>query len=335
MRWFVLLVALLAPLGASAESGATVERVLKEHILLGFERLASDAGRLSNAAMADCSPGSQKLRTAYGRAFDSWISVGHLRFGPTETGNRAFALAFWPDPRSKTPKALAQLVRTKDPIVDDQPGYSTVSVAARGFYALERMLYDRAFEEADGYACKLIKAIAMDIAVTAQEIHDDWVQRYAVLLTSPGSPGNPYTTPNEPLRELFKALSTGLQFTSEVRLGRPLGTFDRPRPKRAEARFSGRSLRHVVKSLQSLRALSGLLSIQHTEISSALAAAFDVAEEASTRIEDPLFSLVAQPQGRLRVEVLQQRIDRIGEIVRDDLGPALGVGAGFNALDGD
>lgn len=336
MRWFLILAVLSAPFGAAAETATPVERAITEHVMPGLERLVPAADMLAAEARADCSRNSAPLRSAYHDAFDAWVSVGHLRFGPAEVENRAFALAFWPDPRGKTSKALGQLLRAKDHVVDDPPGFRAVSVAARGFFALERLLFDPAFEDADpAYACKLVRAIAGDIAATAHDMFEDWSERYADLMISPGTPGNPYAKPLDPLRELFKALSTGLQFTSEIRLGRPLGTFDRPRPRRAEARRSGRSLSHVQLSLAGLETLAIVLADDHREIIVSLRTAFDAADDAVGRVGDPDFALVAQPQGRLRVEVLQQRIDRIREIVRDDLGPALGVQAGFNALDGD
>ncbi|HBR37591.1 MAG TPA: peptidase M75, partial [Sulfitobacter pontiacus] len=52
-------------------------------------------------------------------AFDAWIAVSHLRFGPSETDNRAFALAFWPDSRGATPKTLAGLITDADPVGRD------------------------------------------------------------------------------------------------------------------------------------------------------------------------------------------------------------------------
>ena len=52
-------------------------------------------------------------------------------------------------------------------------------------------------------------------------------------------------------------------------------------------------------------------------------------------LDDPVFAGVSDAQGRLRVEVLQQAIQLIGEHSAQYLGPSLGVAAGFNSLDGD
>ncbi|MEM7424346.1 MAG: imelysin family protein [Pseudomonadota bacterium] len=324
------------PIAAHAGPGEIIDEALERHILPGFQTLSARADVLAREAQSDCSPQSLSLRSSYSDAFDAWIVVSHLRFGPTEVENRGFALAFWPDPRSKTPKSLGQLIRSQDPVVDDPEEYQTVSVAARGFYALERLLYDPKVTQGDtDYTCTLIVAIARDIALTSRDLHQDWTRRYAALMGAAGSEGNPYATPTEVIKALFKALGTGLQFTSEIRLGRPLGTFDRPRPRRADARLSRRSLKHVTLSLAAAKRLAMILAREHPAVAGELATSFDNAGAAADRIEDPVFALVAEVDGRLRVEVLQQRIDRIREVVRDSLGPALGVGQGFNALDGD
>ena len=154
-----------------------------------------------------------------------------------------------------------------------------------------------------------------------------------------GEAGSPYEARKDAVRELYRAVSTGLQFTSEVRLGRPLGRFDRPRPKRAEARLSGRSLRHVRLNLIALSELAGILAQDHLErapvLAPVLADALADALEAASKVDDPVFAAVADPAGRFRVELLQQRVETIRHLVQGQLGPALGVAAGFNALDGD
>ena len=135
----------------------------------------------------------------------------------------------------------------------------------------------------------------------------------------------------EAARQVFTALSTGLEFTGDTRLGRPLGSYDRPRPKRAEARRSGRSLRHVQLSLAALRPLAAELSGGDA----ALDALFARAMDSAARLDDPVFAGVAEPQKRFHIEALQQQITDIRTHLSTVTGPQLGVAAGFNALDGD
>ncbi len=329
-------VALLLPLAALAQDRRPILMdVTQSHILPGYARLTDATQTLRTTAQADCAPESAALRAAYSDAFDDWISVSHLRFGPSEVDDRAFSLVFWPDTKGFTPKALSRLITEADTAVQTSDAFAETSIAGRGFFALEQMLYDPAFAKlgSSDYRCGLIRAIATDINRNARAIDADW-QGYAQTLTQPGE-GSRYRSDDEAMQELFKALSTGLEFTADTRIGRPLGTFDRPRPNRAEARRSGRSLRHVELSLIALRDLALRLSVDHPGIATDLEAAFDRAIGRAQSLDDPDFSGVATPQGRIRIEALQQSILDIRTITATELGPTLGISAGFNSLDGD
>lgn len=320
------------------EQSDLISDVVSQHILPGFEALAQSATVLDKATQQDCRAESPALQNAYTNAFDAWIKVSHLRFGPTEVDNRAFALAFWPDPRGKTTKALNGMIRSQDDAVFDYAAFTKTSIAGQGFYALDFLLFDAKFTDPEDaeYTCALIRAITGGIDITAAAILDDWQQRYSALLLSAGDGKNVvYQSREEALQELFKAVTAGLQFTSETRLGRPLGSYDRPRPNRAEARRSGRSLRHVMLSLEATRDLAQYLARSNSDVAGALDARFGRAILQGTRLDDPVFAGVAAPQTRFRVEALQQSVNDIRDLASGQLGPLLGVAAGFNALDGD
>ena len=322
---------LVAAATPALSQGAIVAYTVQNHILPRYDQLVETSAALAGAAAQDCNPTSEPLIAAYHTAFDAWVGVSHLRFGPSEADNRAFALAFWPDPRGTTPKALTQLLTDADPAVETPESFADVSIAARGFYALEYLLFDPALSDLGSaeYRCDLVQAITADIAGNAEAISADWQQSYADLMITTGNAT--YRSDLEAAQQLFTALSTGAEFTSQTRLGRPLGTFDQPRPNRAEARRSERSLRHVVVSLEALQDLAGQLSQQDP----ALAHAFDKALARAEALDDPAFAGVADPQARFRVEVLQQDVEAVRQVLAEDLGPSLGISAGFNSLDGD
>ncbi len=331
MRRFFAAVIAMALSGVPAWAQSMGE-VVDGHVLPGYRTLAATGAQLAATAQQDCSPESPALRAAFGTAFDAWVLVSHLRFGPSEENDRAFALAFWPDPRGSTPKTLGRMLRDDAPGIADPAQYSAVSVAARGFYALEFLLYDPQFlnTASPELRCTLIQTVAADIALTTGAILEGWEDGYADLVRQAGS-NDIYRSEAEAARQFFTALSTGLQFTSAARLGRPLGTFDKPRPNRAEARRSERSLRHVLLSLQANRALAALLSDNHIGLDAAFQRAIDRAEA----LDDPAFAGVSDPAGRIRIEALLQSVDGLRRTVAEDLGPQLGVAAGFNSLDGD
>ncbi|MFZ5962602.1 imelysin family protein [Thalassococcus sp. BH17M4-6] len=335
MKRTILAFAICAwPLGAAAQS--VVADVVEGHILPRFETLAATSQSLADTAAQDCDPGSDALRQAFGTAFDAWIAASHLRFGPTEVEERAFALAFWPDSRGATPRTLARLMAEADPVASDPDRYGEVSIAARGFYALELLLYDDALGQGTdpAYRCTLIRTVTADIAGLSAAILDDWQPGYAKAMENPG-PDGIYRSREDALQELFKALTAGLQFTSDTRLGRPLGTFDKPRPNRAEARRSGRSAAHVRISLTSLHDLAVRLAAGDSALVAEFEEEFDEALAQLDALNDPVFAGVAEPGARLRIEVLAQAIDAIRNTAAEYLGPRLSVAAGFNALDGD
>lgn len=338
MKHLVLAIGLAcAPVASWAGSQADMIRdVVQNHILPRYADLAQQSQSLAEAAQTDCDATAEPLREAYHTAFDAWIAVSHLRFGPSEKANRAFALAFWPDSRGATPKTLASLIADEDPVADTAAEYADVSIAARGFYALEFLLYDDRTRTtgSDAYRCTLMRTVAGDIAATAQTILEDWQNGYADTLMNPG-PDSPYRGTSEVAQELFKALDTGLEFTADVRIGRPMGTFDRPRPTRADAWRSGRSLRNVARAMTSLKDLAVRLAQENPDLAAQFEETFDKSLAVADALDDPIFAGVADPQSRLRVEVLQQSVFAARDLARQELGPMLGVASGFNALDGD
>lgn len=337
MRLAPLFLCLTLPVAAMAQSASDiVQQAVEKHILPRYSALAETGKSLAQMAEENCAPDDAALRGAYNDAFDAWISVSHLRFGPSESGDRAFALAFWPDTRGLTPRSLRGLIADADPVVGSAGGYADVSIAARGYYALEFMLYDPEIqaEGAAEYRCALVQVMAADIAALTGDIWVDWKDHYSDEMLNPGE-NSPYRTSEEAVQELFKALTYGLQFTADTRLGRPLGTFDAPHPSRAEAWRSGRSLRNVVLSLDSLANLAAILAQRDPALAETLQAAFQVAQDDAAALNDPVFAGVSDPLLRLRVESLQSAIGRVRAIVQSDLGQELGVAAGFNAMDGD
>ena len=130
---------------------------------------------------------------------------------------------------------------------------------------------------------------------------------------------------------LFTQLAAGLEFTVDTRLGRPLGSFDAPHPERAEARASGRSLANIRLSLRAMKGMAESLAPN----APLTMAAFDRAIRLADALDDPALAGVATPSGRLKVEILQQAVTATRDSALKELAPALDVGIGFNAQDGD
>ncbi|MEM8592133.1 MAG: imelysin family protein [Pseudomonadota bacterium] len=342
MRLAFALALMTFPLGlpataqtSAADLAAKVAEAVDTHVIPGFAALKAEADELAGAAQDNCAPDNIALREAWSEAFDAWLGVSHLRFGPTEVNERGFALTFWPDPRGATPRTLGVLIADQDPIGLDAEAYADMSVAARGFHAMEFLLFDEQLSVPDetGYHCELVRTVAGDIANVAAELEAEWAA-YGVELKSP-TPDSEFRTAEEAARALFGSLSTGLEFNFDARLGRPMGTFDRPRPTRAENRRSGRSLRNVIVTTEAQRDLALAFADDGSELEAELEKVFDATLTLARGLDDPAFAGVAEPIGRIRVEAIQTSIRDIRQTVALGLGASLGIAAGFNALDGD
>ncbi|MEQ8896788.1 MAG: imelysin family protein [Roseovarius sp.] len=327
-----LLIAL--PLAAPAQDRAGVIRgIVEENIVGGFSELDEKAAQMVEAAGQDCThPG---LHDSYAAAFLAWVRVSHLRFGPSEEENRAFALAYWPDPRGRTAKALRKMLADGNDDLLSPEAYADMSIAARGFYALDYLLHEEGLAEigTPAYHCALVRTIVADIHGTTGDLAEAWAA-FAPNLTEPG-PDSPYRSEAEVLQVLFKSASTGLEFAVDMRLGRPLGTFDRPRPNWAEAYRSGLSLALLQEAVRGAGGLAVRLAAGDAALQGRLEAELADFHDRAAALGDPVFASVAEPTGRFRVEALQTDLREVREVVRGALGPALGVSAGFNSMDGD
>ena len=327
MRLKITAIAVALLLAAPAH--ADVAEAIHDRILPDLGAFRDATRTLADTAAETCAP--ETLRPVWNAAFDAWLPVSFLRLGPAEDEGRILAIAFWPDPKGIGARQQRQLLQSQDPVVSDPAGFAERSVALRGFFALERLLYPAEPLTGD-YPCALIRATAADLARMAAEIDQGWRDGFAQTLLSAGQPGNSlYLTEAEAKQALYTQLMTGFEFTADQRLGRPLGTFQRPRPERAEARASARSLRNVELSLQALlafgEALAGPLPETRTDVAQALTAA--------AALNDPDFSGFAQPQGHVRAEALLGLVRTAQDSAGAEAGAALGVEVGFNSADGD
>lgn len=320
----------------AAPPDPVVARVVEGVILPRFDEFAAAAQELAVAAATDCRATGDALKPAWNRAMDAWIPAQTFRIGPLEADGRGLAIAFWPDSKGATDAALRRMLAGGAGQIPDAQGYAQVSVAARGLYALEAMLYDPDFSGygPDDPGCRLVQSASAELAATAEAVARDWRDGFAPLLMQPGAAGNTrFLSTTEARQALFTQLITQLGFDAETRLGRPLGSIERPRPLRAESRDAGRSLRNVAISLMANEELARALTEGTTEY---LFDYFGYARAVADKLaQDPVFAQVEDPVGRMKVEELKTAIERVHDDANSELGPELGVSAGFNALDGD
>jgi uncharacterized protein len=311
---------------AASPALADFPDTVRDQILPGYAAFAQTSAQLA-ASTADCDPA--KMQPAFQTAYDAWEAVAHIRLGPIEEGGKSLAIAYWPDPKGLGLKQQKALL-AGDPSKLTPEAMAEQSVAARGFSGLERLLYPAG--DLTGDTCALTKATAADLARMAAEVNAAWQDGYAQTLLSAGEAGNTtYLSRPEARQALFTQLATALEILEDQRIGRPLGTLEKPTPAKAEARASGRSLRNILLQLQALRAMTLTL----TPDAPKTLAAFDRAIKQAEGLNDPVFDGIVEPTGWLKLQILQQDIEALRDSVTGELGPELDVGLGFNAADGD
>ena len=323
MRILALILCLATP------AFADVPKAVSTVILTGYASFTKATAALAAAADATCDAAS--LRPAWNAAFDAWLGVSFITIGPAETKGRSLAIAFWPDPKGTGARQQAAMIATQDPAALDAGNFSEISVAARGLFGLERLLYPETPLQGD-YPCTLIRATATDLAQMARAIEGDWQSDFATAVLTAGTADNTqYLSETEAKQALFTQLITGLEFVKGTRIGRPLGTFDKPTPDRAEAHASGRPQRNIVLSLTALRAYSAALAPDASQT----LAAFDRAIATAKGLSDPTLADITDPQAWLKLQILQQQVQVVDELAVTEVGKILQVGVGFNAADGD
>ena len=308
----------------SGPAAADTAAVVADHARPGYAAFDDAVARLAD--VESCDP--EALRPAFQAAYDAWMAVEHLHLGPSEEDGRALSILFWPDPKGLGAKAQTALLKA-DPASLSLDGMAQQSVAARGLSGLERLLFPTKPLAAD--ACPLIQVTIDDLARQAAVLSADWGP-FGDTLLSAGQAGNTrFLKPEEATQALFTQLATGLEFIADRRIGRPLATFDKPRPDLAEGQASGRALANITLSLKGLRGLAVSLSPD----SARTLAAFDHAINLSETLNDPLLDHITDPQAWLKLEILQQAVRATRDAAITEIGPALGVELGFNSQDGD
>lgn len=348
------------PAGAALEiDEATYGRInqglVEQYLVPRYETLAQASGRLKEAAEGFCAGEHpiEPLHSAYDEAMDAWMAVQHIGFGPAELFMRSYRIQFWPQARGKFESAVAELLATGEPSALTPEALRNASVAAQGLPAIEVLLYapDADFPGDRGHGvsrCDVLVATSANVAEMTAGLLTDWTggeRPFTGILGNPG-PDNPYfETAEDATLVLFKSLYAGLELILTAKLRPVLGnSAEAARPELAESPLSGRSARNIVLNLRSLEEMydgggtgfaEAVRDRADTELDELLSKAFRMTRETAESVKDPMTDSVRSPQERPKLEKLAVQVQALKQIVQTRLADALGLGVGFNALDGD
>ena len=353
MKFLPLVLAVLvwtSPATVRAENDDASRRVnaalVETHVLPRYERLAAATGKFANAATAFCN-GMADLaaaRSGFHETMDAWMAVRHLRFGPVELSMRVFRFYFWPQARGKVAGAIRAVVEDKDDAASIRARIDRTNAALQGLLAAEVLLYGEPRADRDAPGCDLLEAATGNMRVMAEGVLAEWRdgdEPFARIVTTPGNAN--FADHREATLAFFKSLHDGLQFVADAKL-KPVVGAAAARPRLAESRLSGRSLRNVVQNLEALQALyvgegepglGALARVADPKLDRLMRKAFRITIETARAVGIPLEEAAANPSLRPAAKKLAIQVQALRQIARDRVAPALGFSVGFNALDGD
>lgn len=300
-----------------------------------FGAFRDAATALHTTAQAHCAGTATKaeLSAAYKNAYLTWAPLDSYQFGPVEQLSAALTVNFWPDKKNFVGRGLNALLELPQDSLSNPATIAAGSAATQGLPAIERLL------TGDLPICPASEGISGYLAQTAQALYAGWFDAGGwAELTLTAGPDNPvYLSEEEFTKALFTALDFGLTRLLDARIGRPLGTYGRPFPKRAEAWRSGLSNDLIGAQIEGV---AQMLERGFAEdIPEAdRARVLDVLGQARDRLDKigaPMDQAVADPLTRIRVEGLYSKVMSARTELEQRVGPALGVQTGFSAADGD
>jgi len=303
------------------------------HAAVAHHCAAADAGQ--NAA-------TQPLLDAWCELALAWSALELLRFGPLVQLNRFERIFFWPDARGVMLRQMQPLLQSAANVPQD---LRTHSVALQGLPALETLLVGNAglaTPDAAAHAarCAFARAVTHNLSAMAEELQVAWADNsaYARDFSRPAPENAVYRSENEILTEVLKALSGGLRFEGEVKLRAALGA----RQDKARARVlpfwrSQLSLLALAESVQALQTWHAAAAFAREPAWLAQSLARELHDSATLlRAQGIQVDHMAQdPEVYQTLRLVVLKLDNARRMVEEDLAPALGVGLGFNALDGD
>lgn len=334
----------LVPLAAARAdvSGTLVHGLVDDSVIPAYRRFEQATGRLSEALDRACASGeldNGPVRTAFAEAWLAWAGARHVAKGPVTYFDRLFRIEFWPDTRNRISRGLSEL-RAEG----GTPEIAAAVVAVQGFPALERLIY--AGEGASD--CFIARPIADNLHTIAAEILTDWTEGdspFRTVLVQPGTGAGVYFTYAESLAALMTGAISSLEGVLRLRLKRPLGDgLGKPRPRRAEAWRSGLSMDLIRADLAAVADFYGgdgrgldeaLRETGEIELADLMTKAFRLTRETATKIYLPLAEAVTDPAAVKDLDELVIQVSALKALMVQRVGPALGISAGFNALDGD
>lgn len=344
----------LPALGQSRAFAPVVERLVHGVIVPAYDTFADEAARTQTDVAALCeSPSKAALSSARQRFRTLVTAFAHIepyRFGPAREANRYERLFFWPDRRGRGLRQVQGLLAQEDPSATDPERIKEKSVAVQGLPALEFALFgtgsDTLSEDAPsgaaGYRCAYARTVAGAIQSVGEAMAAQWHASFAQTMIGAGPQNALYRTHGEALQDILQAAATQMELAATQKLGAAIG--DSPadaNPKRAPLWRSQSTLPMIAANVDAVRALvgAGLADLLESEVlvRSTLFELGEVDRALAPLLDEgrDFLALASDPEAHRRLAFARIPLRAADRMIAGRIQGALGLAAGFNALDGD
>lgn len=358
MRLIAALIVMLAAgpaVAQDADEGGhafrpVVESLIAEVIVPAHAAFGAAAASEVDTVAALCAgPSAGRLASAregFLSLADAFSRIEMFRFGPAREDNRIERLFFWPDRRGRGLQQVQGVLADEDESAASPDTLYAKSVALQGLPALEFVLFgtgsDALADEA-GFRCRYAESIARVVAGIAAALEAEWRGPFAALVAEAGPDSPAYRSHGEAFQDIIQAAAEQLEIINLYKIGPVLGdTPEAARPRRAPFWRSGATLPTILANLEGVGALltddvaallgedGELVPSAHFELRQAAGLLTPVADHPSG------FEQAARsPDGQRRMVAARYPIDGAHAILAERVPTALGLIAGFNAMDGD
>lgn len=182
-----------------------VQYVLNDTLLPRYQQLATANRELASKLQQSCTqPGDAGLATVrqhWQQAYGSWMRVAALNWGPTAQLRSQRTIAFKPTRTALVDSAVSRSAALEADVFD------TTGTAAKGYTAIEYLLYRPAASLATPGVCAWLQRNADDIGEHSAELQRQW-QRFAARIAA-GESADDLPSSQQALEEIINLTLAG------------------------------------------------------------------------------------------------------------------------------
>lgn len=342
-----------AAVDASAATKADVVRnAIEDYLRPAYDDVAVAAQAMTDGQGDLCAvPGRDRLREArtdFASLVQAFSRIEYVRFGPIMDDNRVERILFWPDRRGVALRQIQAILAAKDETAATVAGLHAKSVAVQGLNALEFVLFGTGADDLEkpegAFRCRYGVAIAGNLGAIARDLSAGWQAEDGIAhaMMHPGPSDPSFRTTDDALQQIVGVFIHGFEAMRDLKLKPAFGeTIDKANPKAwiyQRSELTDASLHAGFAGLSELydtSRIGDLLPEPDRWAKASIKFEFGNAGRTFQTIGLPLAIAAADPDKRGGVGYLIILTQSLQDLFAVQVAPALGLSAGFSALDGD